>query len=264
MMMRRIAGILEGLILLATGAYASLLVVYGDYGHYLNPRFKWLTGFTAALLMVIGTLGIFKANKRASYFRICIFLIFLGIIFWGNSGRPVSQKAYSQVPLESPADSRSQAESVVDNKSRLTMNGLEYIKINLGELYSLCEEPKPDKMARRYVVRGFVKRTKQMDRSGCFVILRSAVVCCLADSVGVGFRVKYDRPNEFEDGQWVEVYGTLGSLAQKLPAPDLRIKEIRLAVLCNSYILVPARIVTTEEPETPFMFQFSDSEPYGF
>ncbi len=263
-MMRRIGGIIEGLTLLVTGAYAGLLVVYGDYWRYLNPKFKWLTGFTAAMLMVIGAIAISKANKRASYLRVCIFLIFLGIIFWGNSGRPVSQNAHSKVLLESPADSLSQAESVVEKKSRLTMNGFEYIKINLGELYSFCEEPKPDKIARRYVVRGFVKRTKQMDRLGYFVILRSAVVCCLADSVGVGFRVKYDRLNEFEDGQWVEVYGTLRSLSQKLPTPDLRIKEIRLAVLCDSHILVPARIVRTEEPETPYMFVFSDSEPYGF
>ena len=253
-MTRRIGGIIEGLILLVTGAYAGLLVVDGDYWRYLNPRFKWLTGLTAAMLMVIGSIAIFKANKRASYFWICIFVIFLGIIFWGNSGRPVSPKAYSM----------SQAESVVEKKSRLTMNGLEYIKINLGELNSLCKEPKPDKIARRYVVRGLVIRTKQMDRLGYFVILRSAVVCCLADSVGMGFRVQYDRPNEFEEGQWVEVYGTLRSLSQKLPTPDFRIKGIPLAVLCDSHILVPARIVRIEQPEFPFMFAFRDSEPYGF
>jgi uncharacterized repeat protein (TIGR03943 family) len=263
-MMGRIGGIIEGLILLAIGAYAGLLVIYGDYWRFLNPKFKWLTGLTAAMLILIGTIAIFKTNKRASYFRICIFLIFLGIIFWGNSGRPVSPKADSKVRLETLADSMSRGESLVEEKSRLTMNGLEYIKINLGELYSLCQEPKPDKIDKRYVVRGIVKRTKPTDRLGHFVLLRSAVVCCLADSVGVGFRVKYDRLNELEDGQWVEVYGTLRSLSQKLPKPHLRIKEIRLAVLCDSHILVADRIVKTEEPETPFMFEFSDTEPYRF
>ncbi len=262
--MRRIGGIIEGLILLVIGAYAGLMVVYGDYWRYLNPKFKWLTGLTAAMMILIGTIAIFKTNKRPSYFRICIFLIFLGIIFWGNSGRPVSPKADAKVPSESPAESMSRGESLVEKRSRLTTNGLEYIKINLGELYSLCKEPKPDKIASRYVVRGIVKRTKQTDRLGQFVLLRSAVVCCLADSVGIGFRVKYDRLNELEDGQWVEVYGTLRSLSKKLPTPHLRIKEIRLAVLCDSHILVPARIVKTEEPETSFMFEFSDTEPYGF
>jgi hypothetical protein len=263
-MMRKIGGIIEGLILLVIGAYAGLLVVYGDYWRYLNPRFKWLTGLTAAMLILVATIAIFKTNKRGNYFRICIFLIFLGIIFWGNSGRPVSPKADTKVLLESPADSMSRVESLFEKKSRLTMNGLEYIKINLGELYSLCKEPKPDKINKRYVVRGIVKRSKQMDRLGHFALLRSAVVCCLADSVGVGFRVKYDRLNELEDGQWVEVYGSLSSLSQKLPKSYLRIKEMRLTVLCDSHILVPARIVRTEEPETPFMFEFSDTEPYGF
>ncbi|MGA9755527.1 MAG: hypothetical protein WBV23_10340 [Desulfobaccales bacterium] len=263
-MMGRIGGIIEGLILLAIGAYAGLLVIYGDYWRFLNPKFKWLTGLTAAMLILIGTIAIFKTNKRASYFRICIFLIFLGIIFWGNSGRPVSPKAHSKALLESPADAVSRGERLAEEKSRLALNGLEYIKINLGELYSLCQEPKPDKIASRYVVRGIVKRTKQTDRLGYFVLLRSAVVCCLADSVGVGFRVKYERLNELEDGQWVEVYGTLRSLSKKLPKPHLRIKEIRLTVLCDSHILVPASIVGTEEPETPFMFEFSDTEPYRF
>ncbi len=262
--MGSIGGILEGLILLVTGAYAGLLVVYGDYWRYLNPRFKGLTGLTAALLMVIGAVAIFKPNKRPSYFRICIFLIFLGIIFWGNPGGPVSPKADAKVLSQSPAESLPQAEILVDQKSRLTMNGLEYIKINLGELYSICKEPKPEKLAGRYVVMGIVRRTKEMDRLGYLVILRSAVVCCLADSIGVGFRVKYDRPNEFENGQWVEVYGTLRSLSQKLPTPHLRIKEIRLATLCDSYFLVPAKIDRIAEPETPFMFEFSNAEPYGF
>ena len=263
-MKRKIGGIIEGLILLAIGAYAGLLVVYGDYRHYLNPKFKWLTGLTAAMLILIGTIAIFKTNKRASYFRVCIFLLFLGIIFWGNPGRPLSKKADSKVLLESPADSMSQVENLDEKQSRLTLNGFEYIKINLGELYALCQEPKPDKIDKRYVVRGLVKRTKKMDRLGHFALLRSAVTCCLADSVGVAFRVKYDRLNELENGQWLEVYGTLKSLSQKLPTPRLRINEIRLTVLCESHILVPAKIVKTPEPETPFMFMFSNMEPYEF
>lgn len=263
-MMRRIGGIIEGLILLVIGAYAGLLVVYGEYWRYLNPRFKWLTGLTAAMMILIGIVAIVKTNKRGNYFRIGIFLIFLGIIFWGSSGRLVSQKADTKVLSESPADMMSRDENLVEKKSRLTMNGLEYIKINLGELYSLCEKPKPDKISGRYVLRGIVKRTKQMDRLGQFALLRSAIVCCLADSVGVGFRVQYDRLKELEDGQWVEVYGTLRGLSQKLPTPRLRVKEIRLTVLCGSHILVPARIVRTQEPETPFMFEFNDTEPYGF
>ena len=109
-----------------------------------------------------------------------------------------------------------------------------------------------------------MKRTKQTDRLGQFVLLRSAVTCCLADSVGVGFRVKYDRVDQLGDGQWLEVYETLRSLPQKLPTPNLRIKEIRLTVLCTSHMLVPDRVVRIEEPETPFMFMFRDTEPYGF
>ena len=54
--MKKIGGVLEGLILLAIGLYAILLVFFGDYWRFLNPKFKWLTAFAAvsmAALMIV-------------------------------------------------------------------------------------------------------------------------------------------------------------------------------------------------------------------
>jgi uncharacterized membrane protein YcgQ (UPF0703/DUF1980 family) len=144
------------------------------------------------------------------------------------------------------------------------MDGLEYIRINLAELYSLCKGPQSDKLAQRYVVRGIVRRSKPLNRLGQVAVLRNLVFCCLADSFGVGFRVKYDRLDELADGQWVEVYGTLRRLSQKLPDPRLHIKDMRYFELNDSHILVPTKIVRISEPEIPFIFEFRKCEPYAF
>ena len=62
--MRKIGGIIEGLILLFIGAYAGLLILSGNYWRFLNPKFKWLTGTTAIMLMLVGAIAAFKPNKK--------------------------------------------------------------------------------------------------------------------------------------------------------------------------------------------------------
>ena len=254
-MMKTIGGIIEGLILVAIGAYAGLLVLYGDYWQYLNPKFKWLTGTTAAMLVIVGSVAVFKPNKRPSVSRIIIFLILLRIVSMGNSGIPGLQPSGSRPAVESPAE---------DERSRVSMNGREYTRINLGELYMLCEKPQQDKMTGSYVVRGIVIRNEELDRLGQVALLRNAVFCCLADSVGMGLIVQPERLDELVDGEWVEIYGTLSALPRKLPDPRLRIREMHLAIVSESYVLVPTEVVRIKEPEIPFMFELREAEPYAF
>ena len=236
------------------GAYAGLLVLYGNYWRFLNPKFKWLTGATAGMLIVVGMIATFKPNKQPSYFRIFMFLILLRILFLANPGISLIQQTGSWPCIESP----------FIGEPRVTMNGLDYLRINLAELYVLCEKPEPQKMAGRYVVRGTVKRSEPLDRSGQFAIVRRAVFCCLADSVGIGFRVRYDRLDELADGQWVEVYGTLDNLSQELPEPGLHITEMPITLLSDWHILAPARVVPIEEPEVPYIFEIREAEPYAY
>jgi hypothetical protein len=253
-MMKRIGGIIEGLILQAIGAYAGALVIFGDYWRFLNPKFKWLTGATAAMLLLTGTVALFNPNKRFKVSRILIFLLFLRIFTVGITG------SISFVNFLSGFSHKEQTEE----NSRSILNGLEYVKINLVELSLLGEKPESDEMATRYVVRGIVRRSQELDRSGQFALMRVSIFCCLADAVATGFRVQYDRPDEFTDGQWVEMYGTVKPLPRKLPEPHLHTQGMLLTILYDSHLLVPDKILQIEEPQIPFMFEFRKEEPYAY
>ena len=252
--MKRIGGLIEGLILQAIGAYAGALVLFGDYWRFLNPKFKWLTGATAAMLLLTGTVALFNPNRRFKVSRILIFLFFLRIFTIGITG------SISFANFLSGFSHKEQAEE----NSRLVLNGLEYVKINLVELHLLSEKTEAEKMAARYAVRGIVRRTQELDGLGQFALMRVSVFCCLADAVATGFRVRYDRPDEFTDGQWIQVYGTVKRLPQKLPEPHLHTQGMLLTIVYDSYLLVPDKILPIEEPRIPFMFDFRKQEPYAY
>jgi len=80
----------------------------------------------------------------------------------------------------------------------------------------------------------------------------------------MGFRVKYDDLDKLADGQWVEDYGTLNRLDREAPDPGLQNEGLHLIVLNESYILMQSKIVTIQQPEIPFIFDFRDQEPYAY
>jgi hypothetical protein len=244
---KKTCGVLEGLIVAAIGLYMGLLVLFGDYWRFLNPKFKWLTGATAVMLIATGIVATIVPNKKPGVFRIIVFLIFVRALSVGNLG-------ISLTPVIHPDT----------GPSRLVADGIEYIKINLAELYVLSEKKEPVKISAHYVVRGIVKRSRPLDSLGEFALIRNAVFCCLADSVAMGFRVQYDDPEELADGQWAEVYGTLSPLTQELADPEFQAEGLHLTVLNESYGLTPTKIVSIEEPEIPFMFDFEEQEPYAY
>jgi uncharacterized repeat protein (TIGR03943 family) len=252
--MKKIGGVLEGLILLVIGGYAGLLVLFGDYWRFLNPKFKWLTAATAVVLIVVGVMAALHPNKRPRLSRIIIFLLLLRVFSIANAG--IS-------PLGRGAHGRGD-ESADEVTPRVTINGAEYVRINLAELYSLCQKAEHEKLALRYAVRGIVKRNEQLDRLGQFALIRNMIYCCLADSMGIGFRVKYGHVNELADGQWVEVYGTVNSVSQKLPNPVLHIKGMIVTLLSDSHILVPDKVAATKEPEIPYILRIRRTEPYAY
>jgi hypothetical protein len=256
--MKKIGGVLEGLILLSIGIYAGLLVFFGNYWRFLNPKFKWLTAATAVALIIVGAVAACHPAKQPKLSRIIIFLIMLRVLFVAPSGISFSGHGVSAF---GPA-------ALHKEKPRVTMNGSEYVRINLAELYMLSNDAKnrPNgPPALGYVVRGIIKRDARMDHLGQFALVRNTVFCCLADSVGMGFRVQYgSHVDELSDGQWVEVYGTVKGLPEAMPDLGLRIKGMNLTVLSDSHILIADKIVGIEAPEIPFIIDIRSAEPYAY
>jgi uncharacterized repeat protein (TIGR03943 family) len=253
--MKKIGAVVEGLILQVIAVYVGILVLAGDYWRFLNPKFKWLTGATAAVLLFTGTVAVFNPHRRSNLSRIVVFLLFFRILTMGMSGSTSYIKGFSSV-LGSP--------DYPIEKSPVVMNDREYIRINLGELYQLGERPASEQTTRAYAVKGRVMKSQTLDQAGQFALMRVAVFCCLADALGMGFRVEYDQLDGIADGQWLEVYGTLKRLPHKLPEPGLHTPGLFLSVVSDTYILVPDKIIAIKEPQIPFMFEFRKVEPYAY
>ncbi len=198
--------------------------------------------------------AIIKVSRLLSFCGIVIFVTLFGVATMVNSA--ASEPPQVKFSLE--------ADESVEGSSRLTLNGIEYIKINLGELYQLCLDAKSDKMTGHYVVRGIVRRTPELDTLGQSALIRTAVVCCHAHAAPVGFRVDYDRSLELRDGQWVKVYGTLKRLSPDLPNPNLHSIGLLFTRFNKSYGIVPQEIVKIPKPEAPYILKFKDSEPYAY
>ncbi|MGE5257711.1 MAG: hypothetical protein ACM3KE_13620 [Hyphomicrobiales bacterium] len=254
--MKKIGAVVEGLILLAVAVYAGMLVLAGDYWRFLNPKFKWVTGATAAVLLFTATVAILNPDRRSSLSRIVIFLLFLRILTMGMSGSTSFVEGFSAVFGH---------RDLAIESSRATMNGREYIRINLGELYRLADRmPESEEAAGPYVVRGIVMQSRALAEAGQFALMRVAVYCCLADAVAMGIRVAWDQADEIADGQWVEVYGTLKPLPRQLPEPGLHVPGLFLSAVNDTHVLIPDRIHPIRAPDIPFMFEFRKAEPYAY
>jgi uncharacterized repeat protein (TIGR03943 family) len=254
-MKEKLGGIFDGFILLAIGGFASYLILSGNYWYYINPKFEWLTGLTALMLIVTGAATFIKPKRSLSYPKVAVFLVFIVVLTSG---------AYFGIPHATQAQSDSSSEGASDEESRITLDGIEYIKINLTELLWLSEKDLPESVGEHYVVRGIVTRSEHLDGRGYFAVVRNFVWCCQADSIGMGLPVKYSRMKDFSEGQWVEIYGTLERLREHVPTEELRNEGMRIITLSSTYRLAPTKIVKIEEPEIPFIFEARDNEPYAF
>ena len=254
-MKEKLGSIFDGFVLLAIGGFISFLIFAGNYWYYLNPKFERLTGLTAALLILTGLATIIRSKRSLSISRTAVFLVFIAVLAIGT---------YSGIPRAPQAQADLSQENSRDEEPRITLSGVEYIKINLAELLWISDKQFLDKLNLHYVVRGIVKRSGALDELGYFALVRSVMTCCLADSMGLGLPVRDSRVKDFSDGQWVAVYGTLERLGEKVPREGLRPGRMRLITLSRNYGLVPAKIEKIDEPDSPFIFETKDEEPYAY
>ena len=197
---------------------------------------------------------ILRPNRLTSFTGVVLLMLFFSVAAMGGSAASQSPQLKSSL----------KADDSVGHRSRLILNGVEYTKINLGELYQHCLNAKTDKMTGHYVVRGVVRRTPELDGSSQFALIRTAVVCCHSHAAPVGFRVDYNRSLELRDGQWIKVYGTLKRLSPDLPSPNLHSIGLLFTRFNKSYGIVPQEIVKIPKPEAPYILKFKDSEPYAY
>ena len=255
----RTGPILEGAMLVALGLAMGALILSGNYWLYINPKFQWLTATTAGLLVLVGVASALQPPRPVNRSGVLIFLAFLCYTIWGNFQvlAPPPPDLLAR-PTPPPPHSRE------DEKARETLNGIEYIRINTGELFNLCEDKGVDAGAH-YTLQGMVVRTPELDRAGQFIVARLAVFCCFADAVAVGFRTSDPNGRSgLKNGEWVQIYGRLEGTSNELPQPEITFEGAVATAVHPRSVIIPEKTVPIAAPEIPFIFEFREAEPFAF
>jgi hypothetical protein len=162
-------------------------------------------------------------------------------------------------------DSAAVAQEAPQLPSRVTQGGVEYVRINLGELYDIAANAKPDKLGLSYAVRGFVRRSPEMDAKGEFVLYRVALYCCYADSTAVGFRVRPPQGGPLpENGTWLVAYAGLTPAKESENESSASVEGSAFSSVQPDYRLDARRLEPEKAPGMGMMYEWRSEEPYAF
>ncbi len=248
---------LEGLLLLLLGSLLLFFASSDLYQTLLNPRFGLLSTMTGGGLMLLGLVLLrwpvgFELVRALSFVAIIVLfaLVMVYPLQHRQQGLTVGGQGISAYP-----DAREEF------APREIKNGQEYVRINLGELFDIAEVGSTQQREEHYLVRGVLMRAEE---TGQPVILRTAITCCLADAVSVGFDVSSPQ-TELPDKQWVNLYGVLVSEEPSArEEEETRLPGVSFTAIHSSYKFKAQIIEVIKPPEVPFMFEFHQQEPYAY
>ncbi|WP_243312479.1 DUF1980 domain-containing protein [Fundidesulfovibrio agrisoli] len=255
---RRLPATAESLCLLGLAGFMAWLLLGGDYWMYLNPRFKALTWAAAGALALLGGYGLWRPSPRAAWLRAGLFAFTLALCV-------VSGLAVHEGAEKMGAEPQAMREAEATPEPRVKKRGVEYIRINLGELYDIVGKPQPELIGLDYAVRGFVRRTPELDAEGEFVLYRVALYCCYADSTAVGFRVRPPKGGKLpENGAWVVAYGKLDRLDRPKPEAEESLGGSAFSSVNEDYRIAASLIEAEKAPGMGMMYEWRPQEPYAY
>ncbi len=256
-MFRQLINRFEGGLLLLLGSMLLFFASGNLYQTLLNPRFSLLSATTGGGLILLGLVLLrwpvrFELVRALSFVAIIILfaLVMVYPVQHRQQGLTVGGQGVPAYP-----DAREEF------APRETKNGQEYVRINLGELFDIAEVGSDEQRQQRYLVRGVLMTA---EGTGQPVILRTAITCCLADAVSVGFDVVTSQ-TELPDKQWVNLYGVL--VADEIASAEedeTSLPGVSFTAVHTSYSLKAEIIEPINPPEVPFMFEFRQQEPYAY
>lgn len=68
---------LEGLLLCGFSCVLFNIILSGRYSLYMNPKYLWMTAVSAALVMIYGVHGLFRADRGMNRLFAAVILIFI-------------------------------------------------------------------------------------------------------------------------------------------------------------------------------------------
>ena len=269
---------MEGLILLCMGGFMAGLALSRQYWNFLNPKFSPLTLGAGCVICVCGLALLLRPEPgRGTVGRLLrqaavLAFLCLAATAWEHTARELPPDASFTGPrgLSAPAEPgaagvNGASEPVgpqAPEPPRVTRDGVEYVRLNLAELYIMLDRGRKDYPAN-FVLRANLTRPSWL--GGGTLVSRIAVVCCLADSLNLGFQAQ--GLDKIRDGKWVEIYGHLAPLdaagrkKSKSAQPDER--ELSLRVVNPAQRIVAEHVEVIPTPDPPFLFEFREKEPFA-
>jgi uncharacterized membrane protein YcgQ (UPF0703/DUF1980 family) len=142
----------------------------------------------------------------------------------------------------------------------LVWNGNHYLKANPARLFLAVQADPAVRSDQRYVARGIVKRSAQLDRLGKFALLRGNMVCCLADAIAMGMMVADEGIPTLRDGDWVVVFGRLQPLPDPALITDLGgTEDVPFSMIQDKAFIAVEAIEKTGRPRFPYVFELPSS-----
>jgi uncharacterized surface protein with fasciclin (FAS1) repeats len=94
-----------------------------------------------------------------------------------------------------------------------------------------------------FSVLGTVHHVTKRDGERHTVLMRSYMVCCVADAYAIGFRLAGNGAAELKAGEWMVVSGTLMELPEPAPVHLSRLGTATFPVVNDKYAIEPAKIL---------------------
>lgn len=260
----------DGLCLLCLGGFMAALSRSGLYWYFLNPRFSWLTLGAGILLCLAGLALLLRPLPGPAttmrLWRQAVLLGFLSLAAtsWGQAASeplpgalsPASSENSAAVPEEAPVDPRP------------VLDGRQYQRLNLAELYIMVDKGRKD-YPERFALRAVVSRTPELDGRGHVLFKRTAVVCCLADSMELSFAARGPGLDGLKSGDWVEVFGRLAPLDTKGADKGLvktapKGEGPSLALTNPTFRIEVEAVTPIQAPSFPYLFEFKEEPPFAW
>ncbi len=243
--MKWLYGKCESLILWGVGLAILWLALSPQYNLLMNPNFKWLTVIGSVLLLVMGSAALFTSRKQHPG-NILLFGVLLLITFIGQPYLPSESSKMMQEP-QLPAGLWDQIDQARFPRHELTELFRDPVK-KVGE-------------SNGFTIIGIAKRLDVLDEHGSFAILKSIMVCCIADAYAGGFRVSYNEWETIEDGQWVMVSGTLAPEEAQITVPNFQFGMARLSIIEDAYVIRPEKVMSYNRvDQLPLLTEHLDSD----
>ncbi len=261
----------DGLCLLCLGGFIAALSRSGLYWYFLNPKFSGVTLGAGALLCLAGlALLVRPVPGPATTMRLWRQAVLLGFLSlaataWGQAASEPLPGAVNPASSENAALAPEE-EAPVD--PRPVKDGKEYVRLNLAELYIMLDKGRTD-YPERFALRAVVSRTPQLDGRGHVLLKRTAVVCCLADSMELSFVTRGQGLDGLKNGDWVEIFGRLAPLAPKGEDKGLvkaapKGEGPSLSLTNPKFRIEVEAVEPIQAPSFPYLFEFKEEPPFAW